>query len=65
MKFFSNTMVGFFFKNLNFQKIEISEKVLLIFFGVEKKSGYNFDSEKAYLSIGEVFRVIPACLHRV
>ena len=33
-----------------------------IFFEVEK-IGYIFDAEKSYLSIGGVFRVIPALLH--
>ena len=28
-----------------------------------KKIGYSFDAEKSYLSIGGVFRVIPALLH--
>ena len=35
-----------------------------IYFFEVKKNEYSFDSEKAYLSIGGDFRVIPVLLHR-
>ena len=56
------------FENFNdffwfFSKFSKSKKNHRIFFEVEKKNEYSFDAEKSYLSIGEVFRVIPALLH--
>ena len=38
-------------------------KKILFFLKLKKKIGYSFDAEKSYLSIGGVFRVIPALLH--
>ena len=63
---------NFHLKWSNFQKnsgnFHLFSKIFFHFFLIDfflswKKIGYSFDAEKSYLSIGGVFRVIPALLH--
>ena len=51
-------LTNFFFEKNIFVDFFPSKKN--IFFGVDFFFGYSFEPEKAYLSIGEVFRAIPA-----